>query len=143
MVASFRKTFMTWGLIGILVFATLSFIIVLQQNNEVTDTILENTVINKTFSSLEQNLTASESETQTQRESFESEIPERGFGSLLIFSIVSVGQKFTAIIVSTYNILIVLPISILGFPEIVSNILSSILIVTLLLLVWRVYRVGS
>lgn len=143
MVASFRQTFVTWGLIGLLVFATLSFIIVLQQENDVTDTILGNTVINNTFSTLQENLTSSESETQTQRESFESEIPERGFGSLLIFSIVSVGQRFTAIVISTYNILIVLPASILGIPEIVLNVLSSILIVTLILLVWRVYRVGS
>ncbi len=143
MAASFRETFMTWGLIGILVLATLSYIIVLQQENEVTDTILSNTVINNTFSSLQSNLSAVEGETQTQRESFESEIPERGFGSLLIFSIVSVGQKFTAIIISTYNILIVLPASILGVPSIVISVLSSILIVTLILLIWRVIRAGG
>ncbi len=143
MVASFRKTFMIWGLIGILVFSTLSYIIVLQTNNGVTDTILKNTVINNTFSSLQDNLTSFSSQTQTQRESFESEIPERGFGSLIIFSIVSVGQKFMAIVISTYNILIILPASILGIPEIVTNVLSSILVVSLILLVWRVYRVGS
>lgn len=143
MATSFRKTFMIWGLIGILVFSTLSYIIVLQQENEVTDTILSNTIINKTFSSLQDNLTSVESQTQTQRETFEKDIPERGFGSLLIFAIVGVGQKFTAIIFSTYNILIVLPATIVGIPKIVINVLSSILVVTLILLVWRLYRAGS
>lgn len=143
MVASFRETFLIFALIGIFVFSMLSFGITLQLNNGVTDPITNNPVINSTFNRLESNLSSYGSQTQAQRASFESEIPERGFGTLIIFSIVSVGQKFTAIIITTYNILIVLPASILGISPVVISVLGSILIVTLLLLVWRVIRAGS
>lgn len=143
MVASFRETFLIFALIGIFVFSMLSFGITLQLDNGVTDPITNNPVINSTFNRLESNLSSYGSQTQAQRASFESEIPERGFGTLIIFSIVSVGQKFTAIIITTYNILIVLPASILGISPVVISVLGSILIVTLLLLVWRVIRAGS
>ena len=143
MVASFRETFLIFSLIGIFVFSMLSFGITLQSDNGVTDPITNNPVINSTFNRLETNLSSYGSQTQAQRANFESEIPERGFGTLIIFSIVSVGQKFTAIIITTYNILIVLPASILGISPVIISVLGSILIVTLLLLVWRVIRAGS
>lgn len=142
-IISFRQVFTIFSLIGLFVFATLSFAITLQEDNSVTDTILNNSQINRTFERLQSNLTSVGNETQQQRQNFESEIPERGFGSLLIFSIVSVGQKFTATIIGTYNILIVLPASIIGVPTEVIGVLGSILLVTLILLAWRVYRVGS
>ncbi len=142
-ITSFREVFITFSLIGLFVLATLSFGIKLQQDNSVSDTILNNSQINRTLDRLQSNLTDVSNQTQQQRQNFESEIPERGFGSLLIFSIVSVSQKFTATIIGVYNILIVLPASILGIPPEVIGVLGSILIVSLILLAWRVYRVGS
>lgn len=142
-ITSFREVFLTFALIGLFVFGILSFGIKIQQDNEVSDTILNNSQINSSFEKLQTNLSSISDQTQEQRENFESEIPERGFGSLLIFSIVSVGQRFTAIIIAVYNVLIVLPATILGISPIVTGVLGSILIVSLILLVWRVYRVGS
>lgn len=143
MATSFKEIFTTFALIGLLIFATISFIVTTQRNNNVDETILENPVINKTYTRLESNLSEFGSQTQLQREAFESEIPERGFGSLIIFSIVSIGQKFVGLIVGVYNIMIVIPSSILGIPKVVTSILTAILIVTLILLIWRVYRAGG
>lgn len=143
MVTSFRETFITFALIGIFVFASISFIVTTQLDNDVENTILEDDIINKTYIKLETNLSDFESTTQTQKESFEEEIPERGFGSLIVFSIISVGQKFTGLIALVYNVIIVLPASIIGIPKVVISVLSSILIVSLVLLIWRVYRVGG
>ncbi len=143
MTTSFRETFITFALIGLFIFASISFIVKTQQDNDVENTILEDEIINRTYSKLETNLSDFESTTQTQKESFEDEIPERGFGSLIIFSIISVGQKFTGLIAIVYNVMIILPASILGIPKVVISVLSSILIVSLVLLIWRVYRVGA
>jgi hypothetical protein len=115
----------------------------MQQNNEVDNTILENQLINNTFEKLQTNLTNVGGATQTQRGNFESEIPERGFGSLIIFSIVAVTQKFTALIIGIFNIFVILPSSILGISPVVTGAIGSILIVSLVLLAWRVYRLGS
>ncbi len=143
MVTSFREVFTTFVLIGVFVFAGISFIVTTQRDNGVTNTILDNDVINRTYSNLETDLGGLSSNASTQKESFESEIPERGFGSLIIFAIVGVGNKFTGMIVGIYNILIVLPASLLGISPIVIGALTAILLLSLILLVWRVYRVGS
>ncbi len=140
---SFRELFTSFAIIGILIFGTLSFIVISQQDNNSNSTILDNDVINKTFTKLETNLSGFRDTTQTQRGNFESEIPERGFGSLLIFSIVAVGQKVGALVVGVYNVIIVLPASILGVSDVVIGVMSSILLLTLVLLSWRVYRAGS
>ncbi|KKN11228.1 hypothetical protein LCGC14_1028590 [marine sediment metagenome] len=143
MVTSFREVFINFALIGVLVFATISFIVIFQQDNNVTDTILSDSRINTSFNSLTTQLINLEENTTTQKDSFESDVPETGAISLIIFAIVGVGQVFTSLIVGTYNIIIVLPATILGVSPVVIGVLTAILSVTLVLLVWRVYRVGS
>ena len=143
MVTSLREVFISFALLGMFVFATISFIVATQTENNLESTILENAVINKTFINLETNLSDFRTQTQTQKESFEGEIPERGFGSLIIFAIVGVGQKFTGLIMTVYNIVIVLPASILGVSPVVIGVMTAILLVSVVLLGWRVYRVGS
>lgn len=135
--------FVTFALIGLFVYAAISFIVVTQRENNVDLTILDNEIINRTYRNLEIDLSEVGTEVQGQRETFESEIPERGFGSLIIFGIVSVAQKFMGMIISIYNIFIVLPSAILGIPKIVTSVLSAILLVTLILLAWKVYRAGG
>lgn len=142
-VTSFREIWVMFIIVGVFTFGMISFIVISQQDNDVTNTILNNSIINKTYVNLEQNLTILENNTETQRQSFESEIPERGFGSLIIFSIVGITQKFTGLVIGVYNIFIVLPASILGVSTVVTSAISSILLVSLVLLGWRVYRIGS
>ncbi len=140
---SLREVFVTFALIGIFVFAGISFIVQTQLDNDVENTILENKVINKTFTDFETDLSEFRTESQTQKDSFESEDPAPGFGSLIIFSIVGVGKTFSGMTLGVYNIFIVLPASILGVPPIVIGVLTTILIISLILLAWRVYRVGG
>ncbi len=144
-ITSGREQFTTFAIIGIMVLSAIFFIATTQRDNDVNedDLLLANPIINSTFSKLQTNLTDYRTVTQGQRENFESEIPERGFGSLIIFSIVTVWQKFFALIIGVYNIIIVIPASILGVSNIVIGVLDSIVIVALLLLGWRIYRVGS
>lgn len=142
-VTSGREQFTNFAIIGIMVLASIFFIVQTQTDNDTNTSILENQIINSTFTKLQDNLTAYSSTTQQQRENFEGEIPERGFGSLLIFSIVTVWQTFMSLTIGVYNILIVVPASVLGVSPIIIGVLDSILIVTLLLLGWRIYRVGG
>lgn len=142
MAATFRNTFIMFALIGLFAFAMISFIVTFQRDNGVSTTILSNEIINRTYSGLESNLSSFRDVAQGQRENFEAEVPERGFGSLIIFSIVSVGQKFTSLLVGVYNILIVLPAATLGVPKVVISVITSILIISLIILAWSVYRMG-
>ena len=52
-------------------------------------------------------------------------------------------QTFGNVIVGTYNILIVLPASILGIPNAVLSVFTGILIVFMVFLGWRAIRSGD
>ncbi len=141
--ASFRELFITFSIISLFTFSAISFVVLFQSENDSSSSILENELINRTFTNLGSDITDQETSSNSSKEAFESEIPERGFGSLIIFSIVGVAQSFISIITTTYNVIIVLPITLLGVPFEVAKILGSILMMSLIFLAWRVYRVGS
>lgn len=140
---SLRSVFILMALVGVLILATINFTSLLPTENNQTSTILENDIINSTFNNLQTNLSAFRSTTQGQTEAYQQDIPERGFGSLIIFTIVGVGNTFMGLITGIYNIMIVLPSQILGVPKVVMDILGSIFLITIIFLSWRLYRVGS
>jgi len=51
---SFRETWVNFILIGLFIFASISFIVISQDKNEVDNSILENPIINSTYNKLEQ-----------------------------------------------------------------------------------------
>ena len=140
---SFRQVFINFSIISLFVFATIAMIDSAQQENNATTSILENDLINKTFVNLGGNISSQQSDSNASKSAFESEIPAPGFGSLIIFAIVGVAQTFSSVITTTYNVLIILPITILGVPNQIAQILGSILMMVMIFLAWRVYRVGS
>lgn len=143
MAQSFQNLFIQFSLISLFVFGTISFIVLFQQENGAATTILENQLINSTFVDLAASIADQSVSSNSSQNSFNSEVPAPGFGSLIIFAIVGVAQTFTSLVTTIWNILIILPLSILGIPNEVANVLGSILVISLILLAWRVYRVGS
>lgn len=143
MVHSFRDILLLFSVISLFVFSTISFVVVFQEENNASSTLLENELINRTFISLSDAISDQEETTNTSKGAFESENPAPGFGSLIIFAIVGVTKTFTGSIITVYNILIVLPLALLGVPTQVANILGSIIMMSLIFAAWRVYRVGS
>ncbi len=143
MVTSLREVFISFALVGIIVFATISFIVSTQTQNNVENTILEDDIIFKVYNQTNTTLLSFRDNASSQKGNFEKEFPERGFGSLIIFAIVGVGQTFTDMILGVYNVFIILPSRFLQIPPQVISAITAILIVTLVLLAWRVYRVGS
>ncbi len=143
MVESFRQTFITFALIGIFIFAGIAFIVQTQTDNSVNGTILDNDIIFTVYNRTNLTLLEFRDNSSEQKGNFESEFPERGFGSLIIFAIVGVGNVFTGMILGVYNIFIILPARVLNISPVVIGTLTSILIVSLVLLVWRVYRTGA
>jgi len=141
--ATIRDTFIQFSLVGLLVLSTLFFVVQVQIDNDLNQSILDNDVINNTFQSLQTNLSSISGQTETQTDSFNSEIPERGFGTLLIFSIVATVQFFSSLMIAIFNLLVVLPASVLGVPQVVTSILSSIFLVILVLLAFKTYRAGE
>ncbi len=141
--AKFETTFVNYALGALILISLFAFIVTIQEDNNVSDGIIEVEIINTTFSQLKTDLGASRDLSQNQLELFQKEEPTIGFGSLILFSVVSSGKVFTGIIIGTFNLLIKLPMVIFGIDPVISSILSTILIIGFILGLWILYKLGG
>ncbi len=141
--AKFEKTFMNFMFIGLLIIGSLAFIIIVQNDNSVSDKFIDNEIINETYEGLSEDLEGLRSQSQAQKTLFESENPTAGFGTILLFSIVSAGKVFNGMIIGIFNTLIKLPVVFLGLDPIITSVLSAMLILGIILGLWAIYKLGG
>jgi len=141
--AKFYELFTNFMLIGLVVLSMFAFSVFFQEENNVEDPFIENTLMNNTYHSLYTNLNSLRDESQAQKTLFESENPTGGFGTILLFSIVSSGKVFNGMVVGIFNTLIKLPVVILGIDPVVVSVLSTLLILTIIIGLWIIYKLGG
>lgn len=141
--ASFTDLFNNFMLIGLVVLSMFAFGVFFQQENNVENPFIENTLMNNTYHSLYTDLNSLRDESQAQKTLFESENPTSGFGTILLFSIVSSGKVFNGMIVGVFNTIIKLPVVILGIDPVIVSVLSTLLILTIIIGLWVVYKLGG
>jgi len=131
------------ALTGLIIFAFISFALILQQDNDAEEYLTDDPIINKSFGKLETDLSAFENNASGQRSVFEKENPTITFGSLIFYSIISAGKVFTSFLIGIYNIIIVIPASILGVNSVVFSVLGGLTITIIILALWYLYKIGS
>lgn len=136
----FKKTFISFALLGLVVFGMMSFIIIFQNDNNSSEKITDNVIINNTYSSLYSNLSNSQNSANEQNSIFGSVTPTESYGEVQIDSVVSPTKAFKSIILGIYNILIKLPSQILGVSPIVTAVISAILIMIIIIGVWAIWK---
>ncbi len=141
--ASFLEMFTTFSLIGLMVFGGILFVTNLQNENNLNITILNDTIINSTFIDLNNSLGAFSDSASGGKDAFEEDKPASGFVDLVLFAVIGVVTTFTGLILGVWNVLIVLPASLLGVPSVVIGVLGALLMVTLILSAWRLYKAGA
>lgn len=134
---------MNFMLVGLVIVSLFFYIDLTQEENNVEDKFIKNSLMNKTFEDLKTNLESIGEESQEQKTRFEKEDPTKGIGSLLLFSVVSSGKIFNGMIIGVYNGLIILPASIIGLDPIILSIIGTMLIFTIILGLWVVYKLGG
>jgi len=143
----FKGLIITTLLIGLFIFAIISFGINLSGSNNPNSTIMQNEVINRSYSDLESELGGLQSQAEDSRESFLSEIPVIGEITAIFKSIFGIGSTFITIIRNIYNIIIEL-ISVglgvgSGAGKIIFGVFTTIIIIVAILLGWSVYKAGK
>ena len=138
-----KNTFIKMLLIGVLFLSIMNFIIITQTENDPTNLITNNTLINDSFGDLTSNLNAAQSDTDVASETFSSSTPTSTLGFVTITSIVSPTRIFRGLVLGTYNILIALPASFLGVPEVILAVINAILTLVLILGVWAIWKGGN
>lgn len=136
----FKKLFINFALLGLIIFGMLSFIIIFQSDNNSPERIINNKIINNTYNNLYGNLSNTQNTAQEQGSIFGDVTPTESFGEVQIDSVVSPTKAFKSIILGIYNILIKLPSQILGVSPIVGAIISAILIMLLIIGIWAIWK---
>jgi len=138
----FRNLIILGLLTGLFIFALVNISISLTNENNVNNTLLENEAINKSFGYLQSNLSDSQSKSETSKTGFEVENPTVGTDSFLFSSIISAGKVFTGMWRGVYDITFSLFTETLGINPVVMGVITSILLITIILLAWSLYKSG-
>lgn len=139
----FNKIIGKFFLLSIITICLFSLIVITQEENNAPEKIINEEVFNTSFNNL---LIVSEDSTEKSQEKYDvfiSEEPKTGFGSLVLFGIVSVGRTFSNIVFGTLSAVISLPLSVMGIPAIVINPLIGWLIIVVIVAVWLLYKLGG
>ena len=130
-------------LAGLIFLGIFSFIIAVQSDNNAVQPAIENEVFNESFSGLSKQIDKSNSEAEEKYDVFNTEDPSAGFGSIVLFGVVSVGRTFSNITFSLFGAIIRLPLVVLGVDPDIYNLLLTWLIIVVIVSVWLLYKYGG
>ena len=129
-------------LFGLFLIATFMFIFQASRDSN-SDVLVNDKMLNKTFYSMNKSLSGLQTTASEQWNATNSETPTKGSDSIIILSIKYSGTIFGGVISTIYNITFVFLAQALGIPPIVLGIGASIIIVTIIFFLWRMYRTGG
>ncbi len=139
----FETLFGNFVMIGLMVLAIFLLIVSVQSDNSAEQPLIEDKLFNSTLGSLNDTLGSLEGTSSTQFSIFSSEKPKTGFGSIVLFTIVSIGKTFSNVIFAVFILVIKLPLVVLGVDPTITSMLISFLTITVVIALWVVYKFGG
>ncbi len=136
----FKKLYSNIILTALFVFAFMTFTIIVQTDNNANQKITDNELISSSYGDLGDNLTDSQNTAQSSLETFGENPPSAQLGELDTTSVISPTKLFRGLGIGTYNILIKLPMVVLGVSPIVASVISSLLILLLIIGAWAILK---
>lgn len=140
---SFQELFGNFLWLGLFILAGFTFIIFVQDANNAAQPILENPLFNESFEDLTSTLSGLEDTSGIQYSQFIGEEPKVGFGSIVLFGIVSAGKTFGNVIIGMFTILIKLPLVVIGIPQTLFSVIITWIIISLIIGAWVLYKLGG
>ena len=128
---------------AMLIMSIFSFIIITQSDNNAPDPLANNSIFNESASLLLNEINESTASANQQYNTFNSEEPKPGFGSIVLVGIVSVGKTFSQIITGFFTAILRLPLIILGIPESIYSLILTWLIIVAIVSAWLLYKLGG
>lgn len=140
---AFQKTFYNFMLLALVVLGIFSFAFFVQSDNNAPTPLSDNALFNDTAARLRSNITGAEGSSKIQQRIFSDEKPKPGFGSIVLFGIVSAGKTFTGLIYDFIGLILRVPMIVLGIDSEIVSAFITILIVALIIGLWIVYKLGG
>jgi len=135
--------FGNWLFLGLFVSAGLALIVVIQLDNTATQPISEDELFSAASGNISSSLSSLEDTSGVQYDQFTGEQPKAGFGSIVLFGIVSAGKTFGTVILGTFTTIIKLPLAVLGLPQTLISVLITWTIISLIIFTWLLYKLGG
>lgn len=136
----FKQIFITVMISGIMVLSIMQWVIITQTQNNPAELITNNSLINDSYGNLVISLGEAQGVGDSATTTFGNITPTQSFGIVDVTSIVSPTRLFRSLLVGTYNVLIELPMKILGVPEAVAGVIDAILFLMIILGIWAIWR---
>jgi hypothetical protein len=132
-------------LVGLFALAMIAFAIGIYSINDTSNTFANDPRIINATNSLNSSLNDARVTSDKIKSAFESEgdNPIIGFGNIILFSILGAGKLISGITIGMFLVLTTLVFDVLGINPIVFAVISAGLIISIVLLSWRLYRQGS
>lgn len=141
--ANFKDLFGNFLWLGVFVLAGFAFIVVTQSSNDATQPMVENSLFNESFEDLSSSLSGLEDASGVQYNQFIGEEPRTGFGSIVLFGIVSAGKTFGNVVIGLFTILVKLPLVVLGIPQTLFSVITTWVVISLIIAAWILYKLGG
>lgn len=141
--ANFQELFFSFMLVALIVFGFFAFTIIVQDDNNAQDKLVDNSLINSTYTNLRSDLEGFQTQSQAQKLLFEREQPTLGFGTLLFYSVISAGKVFNGMIGVVFNSVIKLPVVVLGLDPVLVSVISTLLVLSIIVGLWIIYKIGG
>lgn len=136
----FKNLFITFAVVSLMVLAIFSFVISTQSSNNSAELITNNSIINQTYGNLYGNVSEFQASSDTASGTFGIAPPTSTFGIVDVASITGTTRIFRALTTGVYNILIQLPMKILGVPAIVAGLIDAVILLLIILGIWAIWR---
>lgn len=127
--------------LGIVIFAIMSFVIILQSDNNLDseDRITNNSFINDSFGDLQTGLDTKD-QAESSLNSLNEVPPQDNVGDLSVSSIISTTWNARSMVTGLWNVYIKLPMVILGVSPVVAGAISTILLILIAIGSWAIWK---
>lgn len=138
----FSDMLKNWTIVGIVIFSILAFGNAVQSDNGVStsEKFTNDSTISSAYLGIENVLSESRSNAQSQREAFETDNPTAGATSILLYSILGTGKTLSSFIIGIFNFIVTLPTVFLGVDPVVVSAFSALLVALGVLYLWATYN---
>jgi len=139
--SSLKNILINMVTLGILIFAIMSTIIIIQHDSNLNEQnkIINNNNISDSFDNLESSLDK-ESNAQSSLGSLEEVPPQDYIGDLSVASMVSSTRTGKDVISGLWSVYVKLPMSILGVDSLIASAISTILLILIAIGIWAIWK---
>ena len=139
----FRQILINSILVGLFAFALITFLFVSMAQNNPSSQVFQDPSLNKTYYALNESLNSYQAIAEEQKNSTFSDNPVLGFVDIVLLSILGAGRILSTMVSGTFNTLSVFAMEIFHIPAIVLGVLSTVMIVSVIFLLWRMYKTAT